>query len=286
MSFLHMRFPEGKTKAVTLSYDDGVKQDLRLAALAAERGIKCTFNVNSGLVADSPDGGRLTYEQLRADILGRGHEIAIHGEYHLAPGSSRTLVGLRDALNCRLQLEQNLGRIIRGMAYPNSGVTRFTGGSDYDTVRRYLQDLGIVYARSLGKDNNAFHLPEDWYCWFPTAHHNNPEVLQWAKQFAGLSINDLYIDDRYPRLFYLWGHSYEFDSHNNWDRIETLFDILGGKDDVWYATNIDIYNYVSAFRALVFSADGTLCHNPTLYDLYFETEKQIYRVQPGETLTL
>ena len=286
MSFLHMRFPGGKTKAVTFSYDDGVAQDLRLAALTERYGIRCTFNINSASVAQTPGGGKLTYGQIKEQLLARGHEIAIHGEYHLAPGTSRTLVGLRDALNCRLQLEQNLGMIIRGMAYPNSGVTRFTGGSDYETVRRYLQDIGVVYARSLAGDNDGFLLPEDWYRWIPTAHHDNPRVLDWAREFAEMPVNGLYIDSRYPRLFYLWGHSYEFDTHDNWDHIEELCGILGGKEDVWYATNMEIWEYTNAFRALVFSADGTRVYNPTLRELYFETEKQLYRVRPGECLPL
>lgn len=286
MTFLHMRFPEGKTKAVTLSYDDGVRQDLRLAELTGARGMKCTFNINSALVAKTPGGGKLTYEELRTEILGKGHEVAIHGEYHLAPGTSRTLVGLRDALNGRLQLEEHLGCIIRGMAYPNSGVTRFTGGSDYATVRRYLQDLGIVYARSLGGDNNRFALPEDWYCWIPTAHHDHPDVLDWAREFVDMKINELYLDARYPRLFYLWGHSYEFDRNRNWAHMEELCDLLCGKSDVWYATNMAVYDYVTAFRSLVFSAAGNLCYNPTLLDLFFETDSGVFRVRPGETIRI
>ncbi len=33
MSYRFLRFPEGKTKTLTLSYDDGVGQDARLSAL-------------------------------------------------------------------------------------------------------------------------------------------------------------------------------------------------------------------------------------------------------------
>lgn len=281
-----MRFPGGKPKAVTFSYDDGVRQDLRLAAQTAARGIKCTFNINSALVPETPGEGRITYAEIREGLLGKGHEVAIHGARHLAPGTERTLVGLRDALDCRLQLEARLGGIIRGMAYPNSGIKRFTGGSDYETVRRYLQDIGVVYARTLGGDNNRFELPDDWYRWTPTAHHNNPHTLDWAREFAAFNPNEVYLDSRFPRLFYLWGHSYEFDRDNNWDRLDALCEILGGRDDVWYATNIAIYDYVTAFRALVFSADGARVYNPTLLELFFETDKQLYIVRPGELLTL
>lgn len=286
MQYLQMRFPGGKTRAVTFSYDDGVSQDLRLAALTEKHGIRCTFNINSAFVAQEPGGGKMTYAQIKEEILARGHEAAIHGEYHLAPGSFSTLTGLRDALNCRLQLEENLGLIIRGMAYPNSGITRFTGGSDYETVRRYLQDIGVIYARSLGGDNNRFLLPDDWYCWIPTAHHENPHVLDWAREFAQMRVNEGYIDNRFPRLFYLWGHSYEFDRNDNWDRMENICEILSGKDDIWYATNIEICEYTQAFRALIFSADGTKVCNPTAREVCFETEKGLRTVRPGETVSV
>ncbi|MBQ7639010.1 MAG: polysaccharide deacetylase [Clostridia bacterium] len=281
-----MRFPEGKTKAVTFSYDDGVSQDVKLAVVAHEHGIKCTFNINSALVPEEKGSGRMTYGEIKEYILKNGHEVAVHGERHLAPGTSRTLVGLRDALNCRVSLEQNLGIIIRGMAYPNSGVTRFTGGSDYETVRRYLEDIGIAYSRSLAGDNDSFILPEDWYRWIPTAHHNNENALAWAKEFAALDVNSLYLDSRYPRLFYLWGHSYEFDRDRNWDRLDGLCEILGGRNDVWYATNIEIYDYVKAFRSLIFSAEGDIVYNPSLFELFFETDKGVYQLHPGETARL
>ena len=44
---LFMRFPEGKKKALTLSYDDGVQQDVRFLEILNKHGIKCTFNLNS-----------------------------------------------------------------------------------------------------------------------------------------------------------------------------------------------------------------------------------------------
>jgi len=43
------RFPDGKDRAVTLSYDDGVKQDQRIIALLKSHGMKGTFNINGNL---------------------------------------------------------------------------------------------------------------------------------------------------------------------------------------------------------------------------------------------
>ena len=87
-------------------------------------------------------------------------------------------------------------------------------------------------------------------------------------------------------FFYLWGHSYEFEACKNWNVIEEFAEKVSGKPDIWYATNIEIYDYVTAFRSLVFSADGTRVYNPTLIDLYYETEKRLYRIPSGQTAAI
>ena len=50
MIYHFMRYPGGKPKAVTLSYDDGVIQDIRMAQVLDKYGLKCTFNLCSGLI--------------------------------------------------------------------------------------------------------------------------------------------------------------------------------------------------------------------------------------------
>ncbi len=279
MRYRYLRFPDGKLKAVTFSYDDGVTADKRLAKLLADRGLKGTFNINSGLWNNS---GRLSPEEIREYIVALGHEVAIHGELHRAPGVISTADGIRDVLNCRVALEQTFGRIVRGMAYPDSGITRFTGDHTYEDVKGYLTALGITYARTLAGDNDRFDLPCDWHAWMPTAHHNNPAVTDYAEKFLAL-------EDKAgmpPRLFYLWGHSYEFDNQNNWEHMEALCDTLAGRDDTWYATNGEIYAYVQAWEALEFSADDTMVHNPTATDMWFNADGRLYCVKSGETMTI
>ena len=67
----------------------------------------------------------------------------------------------------------------------------------------------------------------------------------------------------HAQLFYLWGHSYEFESDNNWNVIESFAEYVGGKDDIWYATNIEIFEYIQAFNRLVWSADMSTVKNPS-----------------------
>lgn len=88
---------------------------------------------------------------------------------------------------------------------------------------------------------------------------------------------------RAPWLFYLWGHSYEFESDENWDVIEAFADIISNKSDIWYATNIEIYEYVNAYKQLRFSMDGSIVHNPTAFDLYFVKNTRDFCIEAGKT---
>ncbi|MBR1996471.1 MAG: DHH family phosphoesterase, partial [Paludibacteraceae bacterium] len=119
-----------------------------------------TFNVVGGYIGNSD---RLSAEEMKENFLAKGHEIACHGFEHTAPGMLRPFEGIQEYLNDRLCLEATLGRIIRGLAYPNSGITYLGNGADYENIRGYIKDLGFMYARSLAGDNNRFRLPSDWY---------------------------------------------------------------------------------------------------------------------------
>ena len=78
----------GKNKAVTFSYDDGIEQDKRLVDIFNTYGLKCTFNLNSGIMNEkgnwvTQEGvtiKRMTPEGLPE--LYKGHEIAVHCVTH------------------------------------------------------------------------------------------------------------------------------------------------------------------------------------------------------------
>lgn len=281
MPYRFLRYPEGKMKAVTLSYDDGSCYDLKLLEIINRYGLKCTFNLNSNVLYGEE---KLTIGQINS-LLADGHEIAVHGAHHMANGIITPTEGIQDVLRCREMLEQTFGRIIRGMAYPDSGILRFSGSNSYETVRNYLKYLGIVYARTLGSDNDRFDLPTDWLAWMPTAHHSNPNLVEYIDKFLSLDINQLYCADQYPRLFYLWGHAHEFHFNNNWNLLENICQKLGHCEDIWYATNMEIYDYVTAYSSLVWSADSTQVYNPTLIPIWFIVGNNVYHIDPGQVIT-
>ena len=274
-----MRYPGGKAKAVTFSYDDGVPQDQRLAALFDNYGLKGTFNFTCA--------SGFTKQQVESYFLSKGHEIAVHGANHRANGNLRPIEGIRDVLDCRLELEAKCDRIIRGMAYPDSGITQMGNFGSYAQIKQYLTELDIAYARTLGGDNDVFLLPQDFHAWMPSAHHNNPAIMAYIDTFLGLDISTkTYHATRIPRLLYIWGHSYEFDRDGNWDHMEEICRKLAHNDELWYATNIEIYDYVQAYKSLRYSADGRMIYNPTLQTVWLDVDGKLYSVNSGETIRI
>ena len=275
-----MRFPEGRKKALTLSYDDGVDQDIKLMEILDKHGLKCTFNINSGRFAPEdkvyPEGTihrRMTKARATELYTNSGHEVAVHGTLHPWLETMPTPSVVLDVLNDRKELEEQFGTIIRGMAYPY--------GTYNDSVVEALRTCGIAYARTV-KSTEKFDIPTDWLRMPATCHHKNPRLMELAKKFAES-------DTRRAQLFYLWGHSYEFEEDDNWNVIEEFAEYMGGRDDIWYATNIEIYDYIDAYNKLMFSADGHTIYNPTLYTICFasggsSSEFIEYSIAPGQTI--
>ncbi len=281
MKSVFLRYPGGKAKAVTFSYDDGSCHDERLVRLFDDYGLKATFNF------DLDEGPAFSGEQIRDLFLAKGHEIAVHGAKHRANGNLRPIEGIRDVLDCRLALEELCGCIIRGMAYPDSGINRINSFGSYAQIKNYLTELDIAYARTLGSDNNRFRLPEDFHAWMPSAHHDNPKLMEYIHEFLALDLSPkVYHARRYPRLLYIWGHSFEFARKNNWEHMEEICQKLSRHDDIWYATNIEIYDYVEGYHRLRFSADGHLVYNPNLFPVWLDVDGTPYCVHPGETIRI
>ena len=283
MRSVFLRFPGGKAKALTFSYDDGVVQDKRLAELFDSYGMKATFNMNSEKFRKF----NFTKEEMHEYFLDKGHEIAVHGAFHRANGNNRPIEGIRDVLDCRLELEEKCDRIIRGMAYPDTGITQMGNFGNYENIKRYLTDLDIAYARTLKGDNDSFALPEDFHAWMPSAHHDNANLMDYIDKFVNMDMStNRYHARRTPKLLYIWGHSYEFDKKDNWDRIEEICRRLANNDEIWYATNIEIYDYIEGYKRLVYSADGYKVYNPNLFTIWFDADGVLYSVKSGETLQI
>ena len=80
-----MRFPDGRDRALTFSYDDSVIQDMRLVELLNKYGMKGTFNLNGGLYKPENEEGknrRMTERQVTKLFANSPHEVAYHAYTH------------------------------------------------------------------------------------------------------------------------------------------------------------------------------------------------------------
>ncbi len=275
MKNMRLRYPGGKEKAFTMSYDDGVQQDVRLIEIMRKNGVKGTFNIGAGLFAEEgtvyPKGQvhrRMTLNECLKAYEGDDIEVAVHGYTHPFLESLPSPAAVMEVIEDRKGLEDAFGTIIRGMAYPF--------GTYSDTVVDVLRLCGIAYSRTVESHHN-FNIPKDWLRMGATCHHNDPKLMDLADEFLNGKIK------RDPWLFYLWGHAYEFEGNDNWHVIEAFLEKIGNRDDIWYATNIEIHDYVEASKQLVFSADGSIAHNPTSTEVWMEIDGKIICFAAGET---
>ena len=273
-----MKLKDGKSKVLTFSYDDGVVQDIRLVDILNAHGLKGTFNINTGLYVPEDKKreqfrGRLKLSEAQDLYVHSGHEVAVHALTH--PFLERLPVSsvLTEILEDRQNIEKQYHTLARGMAYPF--------GTYNDEVVEVLRKCGVCYARTT-RATEKFEWPEEWLRLHPTCHHNHPKLMEFAKRFVESST-------RYPMdnwMFYVWGHSYEFDDYDNWEIIEQFADYVSNREDVWYATNIEIYDYVKAYENLQVSVDETMIYNPSAIDVWFMKDEQIHCVKGGQTLHL
>ena len=278
---MQMRFPGGLSKALTLSYDDAVIEDERLISIMKAGGLKGTFNVNSGSYNtedhERPTGEWRHCRMSRSEAIklysDSGMEVAFHSYTHPHLESLPAPQAAYEIVRDRATLEEDFGVIVRGGAYPY--------GTYNDETVQALRDAGLVYCRTT-KSTEKFDIPTDWLRMPATCHHRNQRLGELTRAFteAVPQPGDA------PMLFYLWGHSYEFERDNNWEIIENFAADIGHRSDVWYATNIEIYDYIDAWNRLRFSMNMKQAYNPTATDLYFTRSGKLYCVKAGETVVL
>ena len=257
-------FPGGKHKVLTMSYDDGKNEDRRLVSLFNQYGIKGTFNVNSGIKGDPR---RIPMEEYKE--LYKGHEIACHTVSHPTIGRCPLPLVAQEVLEDRKELEKLMGYPIRGLAYPN--------GSESKEIRDMLPALGIRYGRIVGNSDD-FAMPEDFLQWKATCHHNH-NLLELGQQFVDLH------KKQYLYMMYVWGHSYEFTDKNNWEAMEEFCKLVGNRDDIWYATNIEIVDYMDVVKAAQFAADGSFVYNPCVQSLWLCVDDEKFIEAKGGEVT-
>ena len=197
--------------------------------------VKATFNVNSKLLGTQRElirkGVKVCHNKLSANDIKsvyEGHEVAVHTLTHpYLQNIEDDCEIIRQIEEDRKNLESIMGYKIVGMAYPGDG-------NNAERVAKIIKDsTAIKYARTTNSTLN-FDLQDNLYEFNPTVHHDDYENLfRLGEEFLNLKTST-------PKLFYIWGHSFEFDIYNDWDRFEEYLKMISGKNDIFYGTNKEV----------------------------------------------
>lgn len=228
----------GKNKALTFSYDDGVTQDVRLIEIFNKYNLKGTFNLNSELLGrqGSLNGNDVQINHTKNNpedvkYIYEGHEVAVHTLTH----PNLTTIEddgevLRQVEQDRVNLSELVGYEVEGMAYPCGGI------NCDDRVADIIKNNTIIkYARTIDV-TKSFEPYNDLYQYKGTLyHHKNWDILfDMGKEFLKLQTDT-------PKVFYIWGHAYEFDIYpERWEMFEEFCKMMSNQPDIFYGTNKEI----------------------------------------------
>lgn len=257
-------FKDGKRKCLTMSYDDGQLFDRRLVEIFDRNGVRGTFHLNASRFTRDTC---VDFEEVKQ--LYKNHEVSCHSYTHPHMEILNNALAIKQIVDDKKVLEAACGYVVRGMSYPY--------GTYSDELIGALRAVGMEYSRTT-VTTNKFSIPNDFMAWHATCHHRSEQLFELLDKF----INPRPADEL--MLFYVWGHSYEFDRNDNWDRIEEFCEKAGGHEDVWYATNIEIVDYINAQRRLRFSAECDMAYNPTCTDVWVDCDGKPVCIPAGKTV--
>ena len=261
-------YPGGTTHVLTMSYDDGTHDDRRLVEIFNKYGIRGSFHLISSRL-----GTPNCVAREEVATLYKGHEVSSHTLNHLWNTKFASENVIYESIEDRRDLESLCGYVVRGMSYPY-------GDYDERTVGLF-RACGIEYSRTT-KSTQRFDFPTDPLVWHPTCASRKGMMDR---------LEEFYTPQRYEngRLLYVWGHSFEFDRpdyENSWEDIEEFCKRAAGHENTWYATNIEIIDYMNAQKELRVSADGHILYNPTATDVWVKADGQPVHVPAGKTVIL
>ena len=236
-------------KYITIRMDDGITQDARMMEIMKKYGVDCcTFYINTGLYGanwawvgqafNRPDVTHIRYtrKELQSGIYD-GFDVECHTLTHpsLKNCTDKQVTNevKRDASN----LEKIFGYQPVGMAWPG-GDTEW----NEQNLKVILETTNIRYGSCTTRNTQMglgkFSLPKYFMTWYPTCGFSDADSMTLLNEFLAADCTE-------DMLFYVWGHGYELDIFNTWDKFETMIQTIAEAaeqdDSIVLVTNAEFY---------------------------------------------
>ena len=266
---IYFAWPRGVPGAETSSWDDGCIHDPRLLEIFNRHGLRGTFNLNSGLLRGEGRDDPFYIEESRVRDLYTDHEVAAHSLIHPNLWTLSDDLVFHQLLEDRRRLEQLAGRAVTGLAFPCGR------GGDDERLEAIARRAGLRTARA-SNSRGVFAAPTNWMRWGTAGHCADGLDALWDR-FEAMPVHD--------KVFFWFGHSHEFEHRLGWDLVES-FAARIAPANVWHATNREIYDYVEAWRRLVWTHELDVVQNPSAISVWLLNEGNVLEIPPGATVEL
>jgi peptidoglycan/xylan/chitin deacetylase (PgdA/CDA1 family) len=262
----YFTWPDGRAGAVTSSWDDGCIHDPRLLDVFRAHRLRGTFHINSGLLRGGDRDDPFYLRECDVAGLYEGQEIAAHSLSHPNLWTLSDDLVVYELAGDRRRLERIAGYPVTGLAFPCGR------GGDDERLEGLARRAGIRTARASNIKGN-FAAPTNWLRWGVTCHCAD-DLAEWWRKFVAMPVHD--------KLFFWWGHSHEFENKLGWDVLERFAEQIAGAP-VWHATNRQIYDYVQAWRGLIWTMDLDAVQNPSALPVWFLRDGEVVEIGAGAT---
>ena len=266
-------YPDGNMKALIMSYDDGLVEDSKLIKLFDANNIIGTFNLNSGLLSTQQhwpqdNGPDIISTYVSKDsllLIYKNHEIAAHGLTHQDFKNISDDEILKEVNTDISNLNKLTNRKIVSMTYP-------FGNSNHH-IAELISNSGLTNARTVS-DTYTFDLPDTFLLWHPTCHDS--KAMDLVNDYLTLNNNKL-------SLFYVWGHSWEFNDPKRWASINEFCQKIGNQKDIWYVGCGDYIDYQIALKNLIITNE-TIVNPKDNKEVWYKEGGVTKIIKPGQSL--
>lgn len=190
---------------LVLSFDDGSKQDLKIADLLLQYKLPAIFYI--------PNNSHLTFREIKM-LSQAGFEIGGHTVNH--PEDMKRLSyeqGVYEVKNNKELLQGIIGKAVNSFAYP--------GGKFNDQTVDILKACGYLEARRTGWNN--VELPADPYRITPSGFIHPDKKKFNGEDWATAAVKNLQKNKGY---FHVFGHAEDIERYNMWQQVEDFFKYL------------------------------------------------------------
>ena len=232
---------------VTTSWDDGHNLDIRLAELLKKYAIRGTFYI-------CPQDHEFKQKELLSDqdivTISKDFEIGGHTITHPHLTKITTHEADDEIAQSKIYLEHLLQQEVTAFCYPygdyNDAVKSLVRKNGYKlarTTKRYAFDIA----------HDLFELPTTFHTY---AHYSDVQKILMFSNFSlsafkknwdweNLAVALFERICQSGGIFHLWGHSWEIEKFDGWQKLEYVLSSIARKNDVVYQTNTELLSSYS-----------------------------------------